>query len=55
MRAAVDRDPQSELGAEKQQLRIDGVFLDDVRVAAYPLESCELTSGLQDFPKSVVA
>ena len=37
MRAGVDRDPQSELGAEKQQLRIDGVFLDDVRVAAYAL------------------
>src|ERR1700686_5205729 len=37
MYAAVDRDPQAKLGAEKQQLRIDGVFLDDVRVAAYAL------------------
>src|SRR5262249_33815522 len=37
MDAAIERNPQTELGAEKQQLRIDGIFLDDVRVAAYPL------------------
>ena len=32
--AAVDRDPQAELGAEEQQVRLLRVFLDDVRVAA---------------------
>src|SRR3569623_1975111 len=32
--AAVDRDPQAELGAEEQQIFLDRVFLDRVRVAA---------------------
>ena len=35
VRTAVDRDPQAEFGAEEQQLRVDGVFADHVRVAAH--------------------
>src|SRR6516225_908904 len=37
MSPPIERDPEPELGAEEQQLRIDGVFLDDVRVAAHAL------------------
>ena len=35
--SAVDRDPQSELGAEKKKIRFNQVFLDDVRVSANAL------------------
>ena len=33
--AAVDRDKQPELGAEEEQVLLDQVLLDDVRVAAH--------------------
>ena len=31
-------DPQPELGAEEQQLRVDGIFLDHMRIAAHALQ-----------------
>ena len=37
VRAAIDRDPQPEFGAEKQQPRIDAVLLDDVGVTTHAL------------------
>src|SRR5580704_959479 len=33
MLPAIDRDPKAEFGSQKQQVRIDGIFLDDVCIA----------------------
>ena len=44
--AAVDRDPQPELGAEEQQVLLDRVLLDHVRVAADALSARRAASSV---------
>ena len=36
--AAIDRNKQTELGPEEQQVRLNQIFLDDVRISAHTLE-----------------
>ena len=52
--SAVDRNPETEFGAEEKDVRLHHILLDHVRVTLDAGNFCGVTRGVQVLPKSVV-